>query len=359
MSNHRITSPGDTGLEELAGKLREMAGSLEHENAWPSEQLALCGQYGVYEWFVAPQHGGQGWDQPDIYRGYLELSSACLTTVFVITQRTGASRRIEAAENDFVRDRYLPGLLTGECFATVGISHLTTSRRHLARPVLRAEETSTGFTLDGFSPWVTGAPHADVVVTGAELEDGRQILVALPTDLPGVTTPPAAKLVGLSASQTGAVELDHVQVERRFLLAGPVEGVMSQGSGAGTGGLQTSTLALGLAKAAIDFMETEASSRGDLQRPAEALRDEREELTDNLLRLAGGNPVCSNEALRTGANSLALRATQAALTTAKGTGYMADHPVGRWCREALFFLVWSCPQPVAAASLCELAGISD
>jgi hypothetical protein len=47
------------------------------------------------------------------------------------------------------------------------------------------------------------------------------------------------------------------------------------------------------------------------------------------------------------------------LSAAKGSGYVIGHPAGRWCREALFFLVWSCPQPVLSAHLCELAGISD
>ena len=28
-----------------------------------------------------------------------------------------------------------------------------------------------------------------------------------------------------------------------------------------------------------------------------------------------------------------------------------------WCREALFFLVWSCPQSVLTATLCEFAGL--
>jgi hypothetical protein len=58
-------------------------------------------------------------------------------------------------------------------------------------------------------------------------------------------------------------------------------------------------------------------------------------------------------------NSLVLRATQATLAAAKGAGYAAGHPAGRWCREALFFLVWSCPAPVLQANLCELAGILD
>jgi hypothetical protein len=50
-----------------------------------------------------------------------------------------------------------------------------------------------------------------------------------------------------------------------------------------------------------------------------------------------------------------LRATQASLAAAKGTGFLASHPAGRWCREALFFLVWSCPQAVMEANLCQLA----
>ena len=62
--------------------------------------------------------------------------------------------------------------------------------------------------LDGYSPWVTGAEHASTIVTGAVLDDGRQILVALPTDLPGVTIPPPPRLVGLSASRTGEVPCD-------------------------------------------------------------------------------------------------------------------------------------------------------
>ena len=67
----------------------------------------------------------------------------------------------------------------------------------------------------------------------------------------------------------------------------------------------------------------------------------------------------SNDELRGRANNLVLRSTQAALAAAKGAGFVSGHPAGRWCREALFFLVWSCPQPVVAAHLCELAGILD
>ncbi len=353
----RITSPEDAALGELTERLAALAPRLDNDDAWPAEQLELCGRYGVYEWFLPAEFGGQGWSEADVVRGYLRLSAACLTTTFVITQRTGACQRIAMSENVALREQLLPDLLSGRSFATVGISHLTTSRRHLTKPVLQAEAVEGGFVLDGFSPWVTGAPQAQNVVTGATLDDGSQVLVALPTDLPGVSVPPPARLVGLSASQTGPVQCERVFVPQELLLAGPVEEVMKYGAGARTGGLQTSTLAVGLADAALGFLEDETQRRADLAVPTTALRAEWTETRNNLLALAEGEPVCTTETLRARANSLALRAAQAALAAAKGTGYVVGHPAGRWCREALFFLVWSCPQPVMNANLCELAGI--
>src|SRR5262245_46436518 len=226
-----ITSPDDALLDSLCARLAELALQLEKPGAWPGEQLRLCGEAGVHKWFVGKEHGGQGWSEPDVLRGYMRLAAACLTTAFILTQRTGAMTRIAAGDSDFARERLLFDLVDGRAFATVGISHLTTSRQHVA-PVMRAEERGEDFILDGYTPWVTGAEHAQHIVLGATLADRRQILVALPTDLAGVWIPPAPELVGLSASRTGPMECDRVEVERRWLLAGPVNEVMKQGLGA-------------------------------------------------------------------------------------------------------------------------------
>jgi alkylation response protein AidB-like acyl-CoA dehydrogenase len=179
------------------------------------------------------------------------------------------------------------------------------------------------------------------------------------TSLPGVTVAEPLPLVGVSASATGPVHLHDVDISHECIIAGPIRHVMATGVGAGTGSYETSTLAIGLANAAIDFLSDEASRRADLQQPAAALRGEHDRLFDELFAVIRGEYRSTKESLRQRANSLALRATQAALTAAKGSGYVTGHPAGRWCREALFFLVWSCPQPVAAANLCELAGILD
>jgi alkylation response protein AidB-like acyl-CoA dehydrogenase len=364
MAATKVTTPDDAALAELCRSLAEKAPELDRTGRWPQEQLQLCGEYGVYEWFLEPRWGGQGWDEEQVVRGYLALSAACLTTTFILTQRTGACRRIAGCDNADLKERLLPGLASGELFATVGISHLTTSRRHLARPALTAEATAGGFLLDGSSPWVTGGAAADVLVLAATLvENGsvtdQQLLATVPSKLPGLKVAEPLPLVGVSASSTGPVLLEGVQIERDWLIAGPQRDVMSSGVGAGTGGYETSTLALGVARASLNLLGDEARRRPDLQAPHAALRCEHQSLEEDLISVARGDASCSKESIRQRANSLVLRASQAALAAAKGSGYVIGHPAGRWCREALFFLVWSCPQPVATANLCELAGIAD
>lgn len=360
----RITSPDDAALDALGDKLRELAAEVDQSGAWPAAQLRLCGEAGVFEWFLPTEFGGQGWGDEDVTRGYLALSQACLATTFIITQRTGACRRIAGGSNESLRDRLLPDLLTGKAFATVGISHLTTSRRHLGQPALAATRVTEGWQLDGFAPWVTGAEAADHVVVGAVIlnEAGEptedQILVAAARELPGISVPAPFEMVALTASRTGQVKFDGVVVPEADVIAGPIVAVLKHGIGAAPGGPQTSTLAIGSAAASLAILRDEASRRADLVDASHALDAEHAELLNDLMAAARGEPTCPSESLRQRSNSLVLRASQAALTATKGAGYLADATAGRLCREALFFLVWSCPQPVQQAGLCELAGLS-
>ena len=113
-----IRSPDDAALDDLCTALAEQSSALDVADGngnfpWPARQLALCGEYGVFSWFIETSLGGQGWSDVDLVRGYLRLSSACLTTTFVITQRTGACRRIAGSDNRQLQQQLLPDLVSG------------------------------------------------------------------------------------------------------------------------------------------------------------------------------------------------------------------------------------------------------
>ena len=337
--------------------LSDRAEVIDRDPAWPAESWEIARRAGVLEWVIPSQFGGRELDANSVLLGYERLAAACLTTAFILSQRDAAVRRIvDSGRDDLCRELLRP-LACGGRFATVGLSQLTTSRQHGA-PAMRLEESAGGFLLDGTMPWVTGADHADHLVTGGVLSDGRQVMIALPADRPGITVQPPMDLSALVGSRTAEVTCQRAQVDRHWLLAGPAETVYKSGSRGGTGGLETSCLALGLAGAAIDRLHDEAKARQDLADLATRLEADRNQVRDEMHRLAAGDtglPTTAIE-LRAKANALVLRATQAALTACKGVGFVHPHPAQRWARQALFFLVWSCPRPAAEATLGYLFG---
>jgi alkylation response protein AidB-like acyl-CoA dehydrogenase len=347
--------PSDLLSADTIATLAAHAAAADGQPAWPEASWAALRAAGVPGWVVPRSHGGRDVPYADLLDGYERLAGACLTTCFILSQRDAACRRLRDGENAALRDELLPPLARGETFATVGLSQLTTSRQHLG-PALTARLTGDGVLLDGTIPWVTGAVRADHVIIGAVLDDGRQVLLALPRGLPGVSVGPPLDLAALVGSLTAEVRCANVHVGRRWLLAGPAANVMTLGGRASTGGLETSCLALGLTGAAIGYLNDEAGRRADLRPTAARLGEEWQGLREQMHALARGGvtaPAAAN--LRAGANGLVLRATQAALTAAKGAGFLRSHPAQRWARQALFFLVWSCPRPAAEATLALLA----
>jgi alkylation response protein AidB-like acyl-CoA dehydrogenase len=172
-----------------------------------------------------------------------------------------------------------------------------------------------------------------------------------------VTVNPPPRLLALNASQTGSVTLNDVFIEDRFLIAGPAETVMKQGIGGGAGSLTTSALAAGAAAGTLRRLGEERAARPALSEIHDPLVSEQEALASDLRAAAesSAGDGASPESLRSRANSLVLRAAHAYLTAAKGAGFVAGHPAERAVREATFFLVWSCPQPVQTAALREFA----
>ncbi len=327
-------------------------------DAWPTDQFSRMAEAGVMKWDQPEQWGGLDLPPSSMLEGLRLLASACLVSTFVLTQRSAAVRRIATSPNEQAKRNLLPRLLTSEIFATVGISHLTTSGQHLGTPMVQASETPDGFLVDGTVPWATSATVADYLITGGTLDDGRQILVALPTDRDGVEVFAPVQLMALNASQTGAVKLNNVAVSQSEVLHGPVNAVMQQGTGGGAGSLGTSALAIGATAGSLRNMDTELQRRPELKAFLQPLQEELDNLTLELQLAATGTHADGEKAaehIRRKANSLVMRSAQTWLAVTKGAGYVHGHPAERAVRESMFFMVWSCPLPVLTGNLQELA----
>jgi alkylation response protein AidB-like acyl-CoA dehydrogenase len=343
---------------EQARAIRRLLARPSQEGDWPAEAWAAYHSIGVLRWTIPREFDGSAFSSAEVIAGCVELARIDLAPAFVLSQFQSACTRLVSTDNKEMRSRWLPVLARGNSLTTVGLSHLTTSRQHTIEPSVAAEPIDGGYRISGEIPWVTSGNRAAVIVCGAVLPDRRQIVFALPRDRAGLTVEPWWKLLALTGSETGPLRLDRVEIRREEIVAGPAEQVMYQGASGGTGSLTTSGLALGHALNCVDQLEFEALQRPALGEIVAAFRSDAERLTAALLGAAGDDdlPHETPGELRARSTALALSASQALLTASKGAGFVAGHPAERLAREAMFFLVWSCPQTVSSRLLKEFSG---
>jgi alkylation response protein AidB-like acyl-CoA dehydrogenase len=347
MSSFERLQPQSPSFGRLGAAIGARALETARHGPWHSGAFNLLAQSGMLAAFLPADCGGTEADERVIIESLVAIAERCLTTALALTQWASACRIIAAGPPE-VRAAWLPALARGESFTTVGISHLSTSRRHLAAPALAAGLDADGWWLDGTCPWVTGADACDSIVTGAATATGEQLFFIVPTDAAGLSIAPPLEMLALSGSRTSSVAFAGVR---------PAAAIAPSGGGVRTGGLATTALALGSTRAALAVLEAEATTRPGLAPIADRLRAELADLAAQLDSAAAADIAPeARDRLRGDANSLVIRSAQAALTASKGAGFVAGHAAERLVRESLFFLVWSCPQTVADAMLCDLAG---
>jgi len=343
------THPDPVAVESLCDGLAVMATRTAKIGPWQSGAFASLASSGALAGFIPTDGGGTAATEPALLELLAAIAEHCLTTALVLSQWASACRIIAAGPAD-LRAARLPPLARGETPTTVGLSQLSTSRRHLAAPVLTASKSRDGWRLNGLCPWVTGGIACDTIVTGAMTDSGEQLFFVVPTTAAGLDIAPPMHLLALSGSLTSSVRFQSVEPATVI--------VPAAGGGVRAGGLATTALAAGAARAAIAIVASEAGTRPELAPIAASLRTEADDLSQQLTAAATNTiESADRDRLRAQANSLVVRAAQAALTAAKGAGFVVGHPAERLMRESLFFLVWSCPQSVSSAVMCELAGL--
>lgn len=356
-----IAEAGDEAVAGAISRLAELDGPADESEDWPLELWAVLDEIGAPRWSMPRSFGGEELGRPTLVRRNVLLAEGSLTAAFILTQHDAAVRRLVGASNagSGVAADWLGRIGRGEAFATVSLSQLTTSRRRGTRALEARELPGGGVRLDGRMPWVTAAARADLLVAGAVLEDDRQVLVAVPTGRGGLSVDPPTPIAALQASWTTEVVCDGVEIRPEEILFGPAADVLSMSTGGGgTAGLETSSLALGQSRAAVREMRGLLPDRQDLEEPLEAIDLACRSLANELISAAEGRADASPAGeIRQRANALVLNSTQALLTARKGSGFLRPDPAQRFARQALFFLVWSCPSPVARAALMDFAGI--
>jgi len=150
--------------------------------------------------------------------------------------------------------------------------------------------------------------------------------------------------VALSASRTSAIRCDRVPLSHRWILAGPKERALAgRKKGLPIGQCFP---AMGLCRSALDLIAGHDSDRA--RQIHLRMGEQLDSLRVRVIGYCESTTPDPNEAprLRGECNELAVRVTHAAVALYKGTALLSAHPAQRLAREAMFLLVWSCPDAV-------------
>jgi glutaryl-CoA dehydrogenase len=126
---------------------------------------------------------------------------------------------IYAYGSEAQREKYLPGLASGELIGCFGL----TEPDHGSDPggmKSRARKVDGGFELTGTKMWISNSPIADVFIVWAKNEEGRVKGFILDRGMAGLSAPKIEGKLSLRASITGEIVMDGVFVPEENMLPG-------------------------------------------------------------------------------------------------------------------------------------------
>lgn len=124
---------------------------------------------------------------------------------------------IHAYGSDAQREKYLPGLASGESIGCFGLTEPDAGSDPGGMKT-RARKVDGGFLLDGTKTWISNAPVADVFVVWAKNDDGEIRGFVLEKGMKGLSAPRIEGKFSLRASCTGQIAMNEVFVPEENML---------------------------------------------------------------------------------------------------------------------------------------------
>ncbi|MEV1288889.1 acyl-CoA dehydrogenase family protein [Micromonospora sp. NPDC049679] len=342
-------------LLELATELadRELAPQVEGFEArgeFPRAVLRTLGRAGLLGLPYPEEVGGSA--QPyEVYLQVLEvLASRWLAVAEAVSVHTLACYPVATYGAEQLR-KLLPDMLGGDLLGAYCLSE-PQGGSDAAALTTKAVRDGDSYVVNGTKAWITHAHQADFYNifcrTGGSGPAGVSCLLADSATV-GINPQAREKTMGLRSSPVAQIAFDDARVPAERIVGEEGIGFRIAMSALDSGRLGIAACAVGLAQAALDYAVAYAREReqfrraivdfqglgfllADMATQVSAARA----LTLAAARLRDAGRPYSIEAAKAKlfATDMAMRVTTDAVQVLGGYGYVADHPVERYMREA-------------------------
>jgi butyryl-CoA dehydrogenase len=335
--------------EWIAPRVRE----FDRAGRFDRELARKLGEIGYLGATVAEEYGGRGLDYVS-YALVLEqverASSAARTVVSVQTSLVAGS--IERWGSEEQKRHWLPKLCSGESFGCFGLTEPDTGS-DAANLRTRAERTDGGWRINGQKMWISLGNEAEVALVFAQADPEAKhrglACFLVPTDTPGFSSQEIHGKLGLRSSDTASLAFDDVEVGDDALLGEPGEGFKIAMSALDNGRYSVAAGCVGICTGCVEASVAYAKERQQFGVPlarfqlvqamiAEMIvkRDAARMLVfrAGTLKDAGKPNTTETSIAKLFATESASECADAAIQVHGGAGYVDDHPVERYLRDA-------------------------
>jgi butyryl-CoA dehydrogenase len=325
----------------------------DRRERFDTELVAKLGEMGYLGAIVPEEHGGRGID----YRTYGLIveeigraDSAARTVVSVQTSLVCSS--IERWGSEEQKRTWLPRLCSGEALGCFGLTEPDTGS-DAASLKTRAERVDGGWRISGQKQWISLGNYAEVALVFAQTDPQLQhrglACFLVPTEAAGFSSDEIHGKLGLRAVDTAGLSLDGVEVPEGALLGEVGEGFKVAMSALDSGRFSVAAGCVGICQGCVDASVAYAKEREQFGRAIASFQLVQEMIADMVVDTDAARALVWRAAWlkdlgrpNTTETSIAkLFATEAAVRTANtaiqvhgGSGYVDDHPVERYLRDA-------------------------
>jgi alkylation response protein AidB-like acyl-CoA dehydrogenase len=335
--------------KELIERTRENARN-HHFDLDLVKKIAAQGYLGA---IVPPEYGGAGLDYlsyglivEEIGRG----DSAIRTVISVQTSLVCSGILKWGTEEQ--KSKYLPKLCSGEWLGCFGLTEPDTGS-DAANQRTRAKRTDTGWVINGAKMWISMGNYAKVALifaqTDPELGYKGLACFLVDTDQPGFKAQTIEHKMGLHASDTASIALEDVEVSDEDMLGKVGDGFKVAMSSLDSGRYSVAAGCVGICRGCVEESVKYAKEREQFGRPIASFQLVQAMIADMVLKTdasrmlvwrAGwlkdkGLPnTLETSIAKLHATEASLECANAAIQVHGGAGYVDDHPVERYFRDA-------------------------
>ncbi len=353
-----VVDPVIAQVRELVDKrLAPRVLDVDLKAQYPEDLLRDIGKAGGYRGAASPACGGNDLGLRHVVEVMEQVSRECLSTGFMIWCQTACARYIDLSDNAWVKERYLPRIVSGELLAGTGLSNTLKSADTIEEYRLSARRTEGGYVVNGVLPWVSnlGPDHVFTTgcpVRGADGEEQGLAFVLVECNQPGFRLVDCAHFIGLDGTRTLACQFKECFIPDAMVLAHPGRsaaylarikpGMILAQMGMGLGLIEGCALLMEQANRSHGHVNRYLDDQvGDIVAALEEARAATYELCDAVEADADGGASHGLAVLklRLAGGELSVRAAHAAMLHQGAKGYLVRNAAQRRLREAYFVAI--------------------